>query len=180
MDISETLAAKSDQQNYDDYLIGPRTVTITAVHVVQGEQPVVVELAEYPGRPFKPNKSMRRVLAKAWGPDSDVWVGRGLTLFGNPSVSYGGKAVGGIEIAAMSHIDKPLSLPLTVRRGQKSAFTVQPLAMPVQRDWASEISTAPDAATLNHLWTEAPAQYQDAMKARAAQLNAANNEGAEQ
>ncbi|WP_104087078.1 hypothetical protein [Arthrobacter sp. GMC3] len=138
MDISETLAPKSDQQNFDDYLTGSRTVTITAVHVVQGEQPVVVELAEYPGRPFKPNKSMRRVLAKAWGPDSDVWVGRGLTLFGNPSVSYGGKAVGGIEIAAMSHIEKPLSLPLTVRRGQKSAFTVQPLAAPVQRNWLAE------------------------------------------
>lgn len=177
-DISETLAAKSDQQNYDDYLIGPRTVTIKAVHVVQGEQPVVVELAEYPGRPFKPNKSMRRVLAKAWGPDSDVWVGRGLTLFGNPSVSYGGKAVGGIEIAAMSHIDKPLSLPLTVRRGQKSAFVVQPLAAPAQRDWQQEITAATDTDTLNRLWTEAPPQYQDAMRERAAQITAAS-EGAE-
>ncbi|AIY01182.1 hypothetical protein ART_1583 [Arthrobacter sp. PAMC 25486] len=173
MDISETLAAKSDQQNYDDYLLGPRTVTITAVHVPGGDQPVHIELAEYPGRPYKPNKSMRRVLAKAWGPESGVWVGRGLTLFGNSKVSYGGKAVGGIEIAAMSHIDKPLSLPLTSKRGQKAVFTVQPLAMPTQRDWQQEISMAPDTDTLNRLWTEAPAQYQDAMKARAAQLKEA-------
>lgn len=130
MDISETLAPKSDQQNFDDYLTGPRTVTVSAVNVPGGDQPVSVELVEYPGRPFKPNKSMRRVLAKAWGPESSVWVGRVLTLFGNPDVIYGGKAVGGIEIAAMSHIDKPLTMPLTSKRGQKKNFTVKPLTTP--------------------------------------------------
>lgn len=127
-DISETLAPKSDQQNFDDYINGPRTVTISGVKVLKGDQqPVHVELAEYPGRPFKPNKSMRRVIAKWWGPDSSVWVGRRLTLFGNPGVSYGGKTVGGVEIAAMSHIDGPKSLPLTETRGKKKNFTVQPL-----------------------------------------------------
>lgn len=156
MDISDTLAAKSDQQNYDDYLLGPRTVTITAVHVPGGDQPVHIELAEYPGRPYKPNKSMRRVMAKAWGPNSDVWVGRGLTLFGNSKVSYGGKAVGGIEIAAMSHIDKPLSLPLTSKRGQKAVFTVQPLAAPVQRNWLAEADALTgNVDALRVLYTEA-------------------------
>jgi len=138
MDLTESIAPKSDQQNYDDYLAGPRTVTITAVHVVQGEQPVVVELAEYPGRPFKPNKSMRRVLAKAWGPDSDVWVGRGLTLFGNPSVSYGGKAVGGIEIAAMSHIDKAFTLPKRVSQKKSVPHHVDVLAEPVTEPWRAQ------------------------------------------
>src|SRR6185312_75816 len=114
MDISETLEPKSDQQNYDDYVTGPKTVTVSGVKVLKGnDQPVHVELAEYPGRPYKPNKSMRRILAKAWGPDSDKWIGRRLTLFGNPDVRYGGKAVGGIEIAAMSHMEggKPLTVP---------------------------------------------------------------------
>ena len=176
MDISGTLAPKSDQQNYDDYLTGPRTVTVSNAYVVTGEQPVVVELEEYPGRPFKPNKSMRRVLAKAWGPDTDAWIGRVLTLFGNDAVTYGGKAVGGIEIAAMSHIDKPLRMPLTAKRGQKKDFTVQPLATPVHRDWAAAIAAA-DLPTLKAMWTEAPAEYQDAMKARAAEIT--NTEGAE-
>lgn len=127
MDLSETIAPRSDQQNFDDYLAGSRTVTIGGVTEGNAEQPVNVELAEYPGRPFKPNKSMRRVLVKAWGTDSGVYVGRRLTLFGNPSVRYGGKAVGGIEIEAMSHIDKPLTIALTETRGKKRQFTVQPL-----------------------------------------------------
>lgn len=103
MDIGDTIAPKSDQQNYDDYQLGPRTVTVTGVKVIKGDQqPVHLELAEYPGRPYKPNKSMRRVLAEFWGSDSSAYAGRMLTLFGNPKVTYGGQAVGGIEIAAMS------------------------------------------------------------------------------
>jgi len=127
MDLSETISPKSDQQNYDDYLAGPRTVTISAVTKGNAEQPVNIELAEYPGRPFKPNKSMRRVLVMAWGADSSVYVGRRMTLFGNPEVVYGGKAVGGIEIAALSHITKPLTAALTATRGRRKPFTVQPL-----------------------------------------------------
>jgi|SRR6185312_2528140 len=144
MDISETLAPKSDQQNYDDYVTGPKTVTVSGVKVLKGnDQPVHVELAEYPGRPFKPNKSMRRILAKAWGPDSDKWIGRRLTLFGNPDVRYGGKAVGGIEIAAMSHMEggKPLTVQLTETRGRKKGFTVQPLTEPAP---SNQPPTIPD------------------------------------
>ena len=127
MDISETLAPKSDQQGFDDYLTGPRTVTVSNAYVVDGDQPVIVELVEHPGRPFKPNKSMRRILAKAWGAESEAWAGRQLTLFGNPAVVYGGKAIGGVEIAEMSHLDKPLTLALTATRGKRKNFTVQPL-----------------------------------------------------
>jgi len=127
MDLSETIAPRSDQQNFDDYLAGSRTVTITAVTAGNAEQPVNIELQEYPGRPFKPNKSMRRVLVIAWGADSTAYVGRRLQLVGNPAVKYGGKAVGGIEIAAMSHLEKPLNVALTETRGKKRPFTVQPL-----------------------------------------------------
>lgn len=128
MDLTESIAPKTDQQNFDDYLTGPRTVTITAVKQGSPEQPVSVELAEYPGRPYKPNKSMRRVLVSAWGADSSAYVGRRLVLVGNPSVSYGGKQVGGIEIAAMSNLPKRLTLALTETRGKKRSFSVDPLA----------------------------------------------------
>lgn len=127
MDLTESIAPKTDQQNFDDYLTGPRNVTISGVSKGSAEQPVNVELTEYPGKPYKPNKSMRRVLVAAWGTDSSAYVGRRLTLVGNPNVSYGGKKVGGIEISAMSHLGKPLSLPLTETRGKKRNFTVQPL-----------------------------------------------------
>jgi hypothetical protein len=145
MDLTETIAPKSDQQNYDDYIGGiQRTVTISAVTKGNAEQPVNIELAEYPGRPFKPNKSMRRLLVVAWGADSSAYIGRRMTLFGNPEVVYGGKAVGGIEIAALSHLDKPLTVALTATRGRKRSFTVQPLMEPVKPtvDWDAELQAA--------------------------------------
>ena len=141
--MTESIAPKTDQQNFDDYLIGPRTVTITAVKQGSPEQPVSVELAEYPGRPFKPNKSMRRVLVSAWGADSTAYVGRRLTLFGNPKVVYGGKAVGGIEIAAMSNLPKRLTLALTETRGKKRSFSVDPLpdAQPAEPTVPADVIT---------------------------------------
>lgn len=157
MDLTESIAPKTDQQNFDDYLTGPRTVTISDVKQGNAEQPVNVELAEYPGKPYKPNKSMLRVLVALWGPDSKAYVGRRLKLFGNPAVRYGGKAVGGIEIEAMSHIDKPKTLNLTETRGKKRSFTVQPLAdVPAARDFLQEAEAANgDKATLRALWTAA-------------------------
>lgn len=127
MDIAKTIEPKSDQQNYDDYANGPKTVTITEVKAGPPEQPVHLHLAEFPGRPYKPGKSMRRVLAHAWGTDGAVYVGRRMKLYGDPSIRFGGQAVGGIRIAALSHIDKPITVPLTVTRGKREPFTVQPL-----------------------------------------------------
>lgn len=169
MDMSESIAPKSDQQNFDDYLIGPRTVTISGVSKGSAEQPVNVELAEYPGKPFKPNKSMRRVLVAAWGTDSSAYVGRRLTLFGNPKVVYGGKAVGGIEIAAMSHLDKRLTLALTETRGKKRSFSVDPLPdaptpapTTPSRDWKAEAkAVSADTDALRALWIDAKASGAD-------------------
>ena len=127
MDISETLAANSAQQNYDEYLAGPKTVTVAEVKQGTAEQPVNVELVEFPGKPFKPAKSVRRVLAAAWGTDASQWTGRRLTIYGDPSVRYGGKEVGGLRVSHVSHIDKPITVALTVTRGKRAPFTVQPL-----------------------------------------------------
>src|ERR1700712_625283 len=98
MNIAETTAPKSDQQNYDDYIGGPKTVTVSEVKAGSAEQPVEIHLTEFPGRPFKPSKSMRRVLVACWGADSSVYAGRKMTLFGDPEVKFGGQTVGGIRI----------------------------------------------------------------------------------
>lgn len=127
MDITESLAANSAQQNYDEYLAGPKTVTVAEVTQGTAEQPVNVELVEFPGKPFKPAKSVRRVLAAAWGTDASQWTGRRLTIYGDPSVRYGGKEVGGLRVSHVSHIDKPITVALTVTRGKRAPFTVQPL-----------------------------------------------------
>jgi hypothetical protein len=154
VDLSDTIEPKSDQQNFDDYLAGPRTVTISAVTRGTTEQPVNIELAEYPGRPYKPNKSMRRVLVYAWGKDAQEYVGHRMTLVGNPDVVFGGKPVGGIEIAALSHIDKPLTIALTATRGKRKPFTVQPL-IESDNPWIALIEKAVDLAELKRTWDDA-------------------------
>jgi hypothetical protein len=146
MDIAETTAPKSDQQNYDDYVGGPKTVTVTEVKKGSAEQPVEVHLAEFPGRPFKPSKSMRRVLLDCWGTDSTVYAGRKMTLYGDPDVKFGGQTVGGIRIAALSNLEKATTIALTVSRGKRAPFTVQPLDVAPKpkdtsgRDWLKELA----------------------------------------
>lgn len=157
---------KSDQQNYDDYLAGPRTVTISGVRSGSDEQPLNIELEEYPGRPFKPNLSMRRVLLKAWGKDPKTFIGRRMTLVGNPAVIWAGKPVGGVEISHLSHLDKPLTIPLTVTKGKRKNFIVKPLveqAPKPARDFRAEIDLAAgDVEALRALWSAASNDGADA------------------
>lgn len=165
MDITETTAPKSDQQSFEDFPLGiTRIVTVTAVNRNSAEQPVNVELAEYPGRPFRPNLSMRRVLRDVWGKDTSTYTGKRLELFGNPDVMWGGKKVGGVQIKSMSHIDGPKSVQLTVTKGTRGKFTVQPLpdapaAAPVPdlTPILAAIHTAPTLTDLQSAWASAGA-----------------------
>ena len=112
MDLTETIVPKSDQLNADDLITGPVTVTVESVDGGSAEQPVNVHLVEFPGRPFKPSKTVRRVLVAAWGPETDVYAGRRMTLFGDPTVRWAGQEVGGIRVSALSHISQTLKLSL--------------------------------------------------------------------
>ena len=128
MDLTSTIVPRSDQINADDLIAGPVTVTITEVRKGRAEQPVDVVLDLFgPGRPFKPSKSMRRVMVTAWGPDSQAYIGRRMTLFRDPRVRFGADEVGGIRISHMSHIEGNLTVALTVTRGKRAAYVVQPL-----------------------------------------------------
>ena len=126
MDIGDTLQAKSDQINASELAV-PITVTIAGVDVVGGDQPVNIHLVEHPGKAYRPSKGMRRLLVKIWGPRSADYAGRRLTLFNEPSVLWAGKAAGGVRISHASHIDKPVTLALTLAKGKAAPFTVQPL-----------------------------------------------------
>jgi hypothetical protein len=128
MDITATLAPKSDQMNADDLIIGPRTITVTKVDVaLKSEQPVSIHFDGDNGRPWRPCKSMRRVLAEAWGPDSSHYVGREITIFREPGAMYGGQQVGGIRLSHLSHINGPITVILTASRGKRVPYKVQPL-----------------------------------------------------
>ena len=175
MDITETTAPKSDQQNFDDYASGPRTVTISEVTKGSVEQPVDIGLVEFPGRPYKPSKSMRRVLVAAWGPEASAYVGRKMTLFGDPAVKFGGQVVGGIKIAALSHIEKRLTLSLTASKGKRAPFTVEPLAdsAPAQSDpTAEQVAACSDSDTLRAWWRTSSAEMRPVIEARVAEINA--------
>ena len=141
MDITKTIEPRSDQLNADDLLTGDITVTIEDVTKGSPEQPVNIHLAGYPGRPFKPSKSMRRMMVAAWGPDAKQYIGRSMTLYRDPSIKFGKEQVGGIRISHMSHIDKPLTVALTVTRGRRAPFTVKPL-----KDAPKTPDTAPGPA----------------------------------
>ena len=127
LDMAATIAPRSDQLNYDDVSAAAITVTVDQVRILAGEQPVEIHLVEYPGRPFKPSKTVRRVLVFAWGPKASKYVGRRMTLYGDPTVRFGGAVVGGIRVSHLSHIDKKLTIPVTVTRGKRSPYVVEPL-----------------------------------------------------
>ena len=150
MDISETIAPNSAQVNAEDLLGGPQTVTVTSVEKGNSEQPVFIHLAEFPGRTFRPAKTVRRIIIAAWGAEASAYAGRRMTIYTDPDVKFGGQAVGGIRISHMSHIDGPLSINLTVTRGKRAPFKVQPLTTdPMQVEKA--VAAIRNAATIPEL-----------------------------
>lgn len=128
MDMTTTTVPKSDQINAEDVMMsGPVTVTVESVDEGGAEQPVNVHLVEYPRRAYRPSKSMRRVMVKAWGKESDGYTGHRMTLYYDPDVKFGGVKVGGIKISAVSHITKRLEMALTETKGKRALHTVDPL-----------------------------------------------------
>jgi hypothetical protein len=148
MDMSTTIAPKSDQLNADDLISGPRTITVTRVTANPGgngaDQPVNVYFEGDGNKPFRPCKSMRRVMVTIWGKDAAQYVGRSMTIYRDPEVTWGGMKVGGIRISHMSHLDKPEVMALTATQKQRKPYRVDPLkAEPAQGN-----APSPDAALI--------------------------------
>ncbi|MGE8143087.1 hypothetical protein ACQKOE_14015 [Novosphingobium sp. NPDC080210] len=160
-DMTAVIQPRSDQVNADDFIGGPKSYTIEAVHINPGsEQPVQIQLIGEP-RVWRPCKSMSRVLVAAWGPDAKVYAGRSVTLYRDPKVKWGGMEVGGIRISHMSHIERDLMIQLTATKGKRAPHVVKPLAAEVKplaaksrqtaEEWAAEhiaavqIAADPDA-----------------------------------
>lgn len=155
MDMTPTLAAKSNQLTSDDLIAGPLTIVVTKVTAGSSEQPVAISYDGDQGKPWYPCKSMRRVLVAAWGADAKVYIGRSMTLFRDPDVSYGGIKVGGIRISHLSDLDGPLSIALTVTRQKRAPYKVQPLAKAAQADPAAAAVAACEKAGLTAAGIEA-------------------------
>jgi hypothetical protein len=87
-------------------------------------------------------------MVAAWGKEANAYVGRRLTLYRNPEITFGREKVGGIEISHVSHIPKPMTVALTATRGKKRTFTVEPL---VEANHASDAQIAQLVTALNAL-----------------------------
>jgi len=128
MDITHTIVPKSDQLNADSFVGGPKTYTVAKVTANEGsaDQPINIY---FEGEPlvFRPCKSMRRVIVKIWGPDASKYGGRGMTLYRDPKVKWGGMEVGGIRISHMTGLEKAEVMALTETRAARKPYTVQPL-----------------------------------------------------
>lgn len=131
MDMSKTIAPKSDQLNADDLIVGPITVKITNVRGTSDrDQPVAVDFEGDNGKPYKPCLSMRRVMVHCWGRDARQYAGRLMTLHLDPEVTFGKMKVGGIRISHMSHIEGSQSMALTTTKARKAKYTVLPIEAP--------------------------------------------------
>ena len=182
-DMNSTIIPKSDQLNSDD-LIGGRilTIKITKMDIAMGEQPVAIHYEGDGGKPYKPGKSMRRVLVNCWGSDANKYVGRSLTLYRDEKVKFGGVDVGGIRISHLSHIDEPKVMALTATRAIRKPFMVKPLIMgaastvtdttaerasaptttaPSLQDWLDDIAVIHTLEGLKFKFSEAQKAFKD-------------------
>ena len=136
IDITRSLLAKSDQLNAEDLLAGPRTIRISNVNEIlekdsKGQMVAKIRI-DYDGgegRPWKLSKTAGRMLAACWGNDAARWIGLSCTVYNDESVVFGGAKVGGIRVSHAEGISAPRNLNLTVTRGKKKEYTIQPLTL---------------------------------------------------
>lgn len=127
MDVSETILAKSDQVNAID-LIEPVIVTVVEVKAGPADQPVHIITDVYgTDRPFKPSKTVRRDLVKAWGKEAQAWIGHRMEIYNEPTVMWAGKQVGGIRVSGLSDIPGPIQTAHTITRGKYKDVTIEVL-----------------------------------------------------
>lgn len=127
VDMSRFIEAKSDQLNADDLIGTSKTIKITRVTGNDGDQPVSIFYEGDNGKPFKPCKTIRRVLMGVWGKYANEYVGKSMTLYRDDAVTFGGLATGGIRISHMSHIDKETVVVVMKSKGKKAGVKILPL-----------------------------------------------------
>lgn len=166
-DLRDTIVPKSDQLNAEQLLGGPITITVSDVRRGGGEeQPVVIHYEGEGGRPYKPCKSMRKVLVFAWGSDGREWIGRSMTIYNRPDVKFGGEEVGGIRISHLSNIDRDIAISLTATRGRKEQTRIKRLdeANTVQGSRSRlEAAARGGIDNLKSTWSAIPREHQIAI-----------------
>ena len=126
--LRDTIIPKSDQLNADQLVGTTLTITVTGVTRGNAESPVIIHYQNDNGRPYKPCKTMRKLLVMAWGENGNDWINKGMVLFNEPTVKWAGKAVGGIRISHLSHIPKPMEISLAASKNNKVLHKIKVLS----------------------------------------------------
>jgi len=180
--VKITAEPRSDQWNADDFMGGSsKTFTVAGVKDGSAEQKYDITL-EGESRVWRPPVTTVRILMDAWGDESDVWVGRRVTMFRDPSVRFGKDAVGGIRISHLSHLPggKPLTLAVTSARGKRPMVTIQPLpdVKPSAKlannsePTEAEVAASTDLEELTAMWQASGPEMRAQIAARASGLKA--------
>jgi len=168
-DLRGTIVPKSDQLNSEQLMAGPITVTVRDVSIGSDDQPLVIHHDKDAQRPFKPCKTMRKVLLHAWGPDGREWAGKSMTLFNDPTVRFGGAEVGGIRISHLTDIPADIEVRLTATKGKKALHTIRRMPKPteVSEDLQNAAQTASrDGVAAYRAWfTAQPPAIKKALQA---------------
>lgn len=143
VNIAAACEPKSDQLNADDLINTTKTIKIAAVKAGNAEQKIVVHYDGDNGKPWKPCKSMIRVMRTLWGDTAATWCGHSVTLYNDPEVQYGGVKVGGIRVSHATGIEQAIMIALTAKKGQRKPYQVKPLIIaPVVDDTAKKLAAA--------------------------------------
>lgn len=136
VDIRAATKPKSDQLNYETFLNGPQTFTVSKVTPGDRDHPVFIHMNECPATPYKPSKGMLKCIAQpdGWGDKSSQWVGKSITLYGDPTVIYGGVEVGGIKVAALSDINGDYETLISARRGVRKPHLIKKIVIQMYDD----------------------------------------------
>lgn len=131
VDIRAATKPKSDQLNYETFLTGPQTFTVSKVTPGDRDHPVFIHMNECHATPYKPSKGMLKCIAQpdGWGDKSSQWVGKSITLYGDPTVIYGGVEVGGIKVAALSDINGDYETLISARRGVRKPHLIKKIVI---------------------------------------------------
>ena len=150
VDMTKHIIRKTDQLNAEDLLGGPRTIKITDIRETsKADQPISLYFEGDNNKPYKPNLSMRKVLLACWGRDGKAYVGRSMTIYNDPSVTWAGQAVGGVRISHLSDMKGPKTIPITITRGKKKPIKIGVLDVKSGQapQYTKELSELEDAAS---------------------------------
>jgi len=159
--LSDTVITKSDQLNADDLVGGPIDVVITGIRRGSLDQPIIIDIDGH--IPFKPCKTVRRILIKGWGDNGHEWVGKSMRLYNDPSVKWAGVAIGGIRVSHMSNI-KPFEIALNASAKHKLRHQIKLLIPDDFTDTIKQFNAEHDQSVRESLWAGYSKQQQKAIQ----------------